>query len=93
MTSKAERAEFLRRTLTQASHEYHALDRPTMPDREYDALFRELQALEREHPELITPDSPTLRVGAEPVTSFAKHTHLVPMMSLDNAFDDAEVVA
>ena len=93
MTTKSARAEFLRRTLTQASHDYHALDRPTMQDREYDALFRELQQLERDHPELIAPDSPTLRVGAEPVTSVAKHTHLVPMMSLDNAFDDAEVVA
>ncbi len=62
-----------------------------MADREYDKLFRELQELEREHPELRTPDSPTMRVGAEPATIFAKHTHLVPMISLANAFNDDEV--
>ena len=61
-----ERAGQLRRTLEQASYDYFVLDRPTIPDREYDTLFRELQALEREHPELRTPDSPTMRVGAEP---------------------------
>jgi DNA ligase (NAD+) len=62
-----------------------------MADREYDKLFRELQELERSHPELRTPDSPTMRVGAEPATIFAKHTHLVPMISLANAFSDDEV--
>ncbi len=67
------------------------LDRPTIPDREYDTLFRELQELERAHPALRTPDSPTMRVGAEPATSFAKHSHLVPMISLANAFTDEEV--
>ncbi|MFI5311904.1 MAG: NAD-dependent DNA ligase LigA [Gemmatimonadales bacterium] len=87
----AKRAAALRRTLEQASYDYHVLDRPTMPDREYDALFRELQEIERAHPELRTPDSPTMRVGAEPVSTFAKHTHLVPMISLGNAFNDAEV--
>jgi DNA ligase (NAD+) len=87
----AERCAELRRTLEQASHDYYVLDRPTMPDREYDRLFRELQELERVHPELRTPDSPTMRVGAPPATSFAKHTHLVPMMSLANAFSDEEV--
>jgi len=91
--SGATRAAELRRTLERASYEYHVLDRPTMPDREYDALFRELQELERAHPDLRTPDSPTMRVGAEPVSGFAKHTHLVPMISLGNAFDDAEVDA
>ncbi len=87
----AERSAVLRRTLEQASHDYYVLDRPTIADREYDALFRELQGLERAHPELRTPDSPTMRVGAEPATTFAKHTHLVPMISLANAFDDQEV--
>jgi DNA ligase (NAD+) len=86
-----ERAAELRRTLEQASHDYYVLDRPTMPDREYDALFRELQELERAHPALRTADSPTMRVGAEPATSFAKHTHLVPMISLANAFSDEEI--
>ncbi|HEY2849155.1 MAG TPA: NAD-dependent DNA ligase LigA [Gemmatimonadaceae bacterium] len=88
---EAERAAELRRTLEQASHDYYVLDRPTLPDREYDALFRELQELERAHPELRTADSPTMRVGAEPATSFAKHTHLVPMISLANAFNDDEI--
>ena len=87
----ADRAAELRRTLEQASYDYHVLDRPTISDKEYDRLFRELQTIERAHPELRTPDSPTMRVGAEPATSFAKHTHLVPMISLDNAFSDEEV--
>ena len=77
--------------LEQASHDYHVLDRPTIPDHEYDALFRELQEIERTHPALRTNDSPTLRVGAEPASSFAKHAHLVPMISLGNAFTDDEV--
>ena len=87
----ADRAAHLRRTLEQASYDYYVLDRPTLPDREYDRLFRELQELERAHPDLRTPDSPTMRVGAEPATSFAKHSHLVPMISLANAFGDDEV--
>ena len=87
----AGRAGELRRTLEQASYDYYMLDRPKMAVREYDRLFRELQELERAHPELRTPDSPTMRVGAEPATSFAKHTHLVPMISLANAFSDDEV--
>lgn len=91
--SDTERAAQLRRTLAQASYDYYVRDRPTMPDREYDTLFRELQELERAHPELRTPDSPTMRVGAEPATSFAKHSHLVPMISLGNAFSDDEVAA
>jgi DNA ligase (NAD+) len=86
-----ERAAHLRHTLEQASHDYYVLDRPTLADREYDTLFRELQELERKHPELRTPDSPTMRVGAEPATTFAKHAHLVPMISLANAFTDDEV--
>jgi DNA ligase (NAD+) len=89
----ADRAAELRRTLQQASYDYHVLDRPAIADKEYDRLFRELQTIEREHPGLRTPDSPTMRVGAEPATSFAKHTHLVPMISLDNAFSDEEVDA
>ena len=95
MTGKAatRRAEELRTTLGAALHAYHVLDRPTMPDAEYDRLFRELQEIEREHPELRTADSPTRRVGAEPADGFAKHEHLVPMGSLANAFDDAEVDA
>lgn len=85
------RAAELRRTLEQASYDYYVRDRPTLADREYDTLFRELQALERAHAELRTADSPTMRVGAEPATAFAKHTHLVPMISLANAFSDDEI--
>jgi len=76
----AARAADLRRILTRAIHAYYVLDAPEMSDAEYDLLFRELQALEAEHPELRTADSPTLRVGAEPVTSLVKHTHLAPML-------------
>jgi DNA ligase (NAD+) len=85
------RAAELRALLHQASYEYYVLDRPVLSDAEYDRLFRELQAIEREHPELRTPDSPTQRVGAEPASALAKHTHLVPMISLGNAFTDEEL--
>ena len=87
------RAEELRVLLTRASYEYHVLDRPTMSDATYDQLFRELQDLEREHPGLFTPDSPTQRIGAPPVSSLTKFTHAVPMLSLGNAFSDDELAA
>jgi DNA ligase (NAD+) len=89
----AARAAELREQLTRASHEYYVLDRPTLSDAEYDQRFRELQALEAEHPELRTPDSPTMRVGAEPQSALAKHQHLVPMLSLGNAFNEEELTA
>ena len=89
----AARAAVLRDQLERASHEYYVLDRPSLSDREYDARFRELQALEAEYPELRTPDSPTMRVGAEPQSQFRKHSHLVPMISLGNAFTEAELAA
>ena len=89
----ARRAAQLRAQLDNASHEYYVLDRPTISDAEYDRLFRELQQLERDHPELQTTDSPTLRVGAAPLGSFPKHTHGVPMLSLANAFTDEELQA
>ena len=87
------RAAELRELLNRASHEYYVLDRPTLSDAEYDRRFRELQALEAEHPELRTPDSPTMRVGAEPQSALAKHQHLVPMLSLGNAFNEEELTA
>ena len=87
----AARAAELRRILERANHAYYILDKPEMSDAEYDRLFRELQALEEKHPELRTPDSPTLRVGGEPATAFGKHRHLVPMLSLANAFTEAEL--
>ena len=73
----AARAADLRQRIERASYEYYVLDRPTISDKEYDQLFRELQELERENPELRTADSPTLRVGAPPQSSLPKHTHLV----------------
>ena len=90
-TELAARALTLRRQIEQANYDYHVLDRPTISDREYDRLFRELRELEEEHPTLRTDDSPTLRVGAEPHTQLVKHTHLVPMLSLGNAFNDEEL--
>jgi len=86
--SASARAAELRSTLDRASYEYYILDQPTLSDAAYDALFRELQAIEAEHPELRTPDSPTQRVGAEPRSALPKHRHLVSMLSLGNAFDN-----
>src|SRR5467141_3073716 len=82
------RAAELRVLLTRASHEYYVLDRPTITDAEYDKSFRELQGIERDFPECLTPDSPTLRIGAEVQSQLAKHEHLRPMLSLNNAFND-----
>lgn len=87
----ARRAAELRRQLTDANHRYYVLDDPDIPDAEYDRLLRELKEIERDHPELATPDSPTLRVGAEPSERFEKVRHLAPMFSLDNAFDADEL--
>jgi DNA ligase (NAD+) len=91
VTAPAARAAELRRILNRAIHAYYVLDAPEMSDAEYDRLYRELQALEAAHPALRTPDSPTLRVGAEPATQLAKHRHLAPMLSLANAFSAEEL--
>lgn len=93
MTAAERRAAELRRLLNRASHAYYVLDAPDLSDAEYDKLFRELQAIEQEHPALRTPDSPTQRVGTEPAAQFTKHQHLVPMLSLANAFSDEELTA
>ena len=93
MTDPAARAATLRQILERAARAYYVDDRPEMSDAEYDRLFQELEALEAEHPELRTPDSPTQRVGSQPSAAFKKHRHLVPMLSLDNAFDSAELTA
>lgn len=87
----AQRAAELRHTLEAASHEYYVLDAPRLADAEYDRLLRELKAIEEQHPELQTPDSPTQRVGAEPSGQFQKVRHIAPMLSLDNAFNDLEL--
>ena len=92
MTDAAARAAELRRILERANHAYYVLDRPEMSDAEYDRIFQELLELERTHAELRTPDSPTRRIGAEPSPAFQKHRHLVPMLSLANAFSEAELV-
>jgi len=93
LAEESARAAALREQLERANHEYYVLDRPTLSDREYDAMFRELQGLERAHPELRSDDSPTLRIGAEPASQLAKHQHLVPMLSLGNAFNAEELEA
>ena len=87
----AARAATLREQIERAIHEYYVLDRPTLSDLAYDKLFRELQQLETEHPTLRTADSPTLRVGIEPQSKLVKHQHLVPMLSLGNAFNAEEL--
>lgn len=89
----AARAQSLREQLQAHNHSYYVLDAPQIPDAEYDALFRELQALEEQFPELLTVDSPTQRVGAKPLSGFAEVRHAAPMLSLNNAFELAEVQA
>ncbi|HEY3983075.1 NAD-dependent DNA ligase LigA [Cedecea sp.] len=83
----------LRTTLRHHEYLYHVQDSPEIPDAEYDRLMRELRALEEAHPELITQDSPTQRVGAAPLSEFTQVRHEVPMLSLDNVFDEASYLA
>ncbi|EMM0380885.1 NAD-dependent DNA ligase LigA [Pluralibacter gergoviae] len=83
----------LRTTLRHHEYLYHVMDAPEVPDAEYDRLMRELRALEEAHPELVTPDSPTQRVGASPLTAFSQVRHEVPMLSLDNVFDEESFLA
>jgi DNA ligase (NAD+) len=87
----AERVAELRRLIEEHNYRYYVLDQPTIPDAEYDRLFRELQELEERYPELRAPDSPTHRVGAPPSKEFRPHQHLAPMLSLENAFDEGEL--
>jgi DNA ligase (NAD+) len=88
------RAEQLRKEIAENNRRYHELDDPVISDAEFDELVRELRSIEEEHPELITPDSPTQKVGGAPqVTLFAPVEHGVPMMSLDNAFEESELRA
>ena len=86
MTTPAQHIRQLTDLLNRYAYEYYTLDAPSVPDAEYDKLFRELEALERNHPELKLPDSPTQRVGGEPLAGFAEVRHEVPMLSLTNAF-------
>ncbi|MDA1188458.1 MAG: NAD-dependent DNA ligase LigA, partial [Chloroflexi bacterium] len=96
MTGEKDIEEQLRRLRDELhghNHAYHVLDQPTVSDAEYDALMRELRALEEAHPELVTPDSPSQRVGAPAAEQFAQVQHEVPLLSLGNAFDDDEFMA
>lgn len=85
------RVQELRDTVNDHNYRYYVLDDPQVPDAEYDRLFRELQSLEADYPELVTPDSPTQRVGATGETSFEEVVHRLPMLSLDNAFSEEEL--
>lgn len=86
-----DRVNALRRDIDHHNHCYHALDDPQIPDAEYDRLMRELQSLEEAHPDLVTADSPTQRVGAEPVAAFGTVEHVLPMLSLGNAFSEQDL--
>jgi len=83
----------LRQTLNRYNHEYYVLDAPSVPDAEYDRQFKALQQLEAEHPDLLTPDSPTLRVGGAALPAFQQVRHTIPMLSLNNGFEDDDVQA
>jgi DNA ligase (NAD+) len=85
------RVQALCEILENHNYRYYVLDQPSVSDAEYDGLFRELQAFEAQHPELLSPDSPTQRVGTTPSNAFAPVTHRAPMLSLNNAFADADV--
>lgn len=87
-----ERVEELRKSLNQYGYEYYVLDRPSVPDSEYDRLMNELIQIETDYPELRTPDSPTQRVGGAPLDAFVKVTHDTPMLSLGNVFSKEELV-
>ena len=89
----AQAAARLRAEIEQHNVRYYVYDDPSISDAEYDRLMSELQALEAEHPELVTPESPTQRVGAAPVSAFGSVRHVVPMLSLGNAFDEEDVTA
>src|SRR5712692_8823586 len=93
MKDPATEIQTLREEIRRHEHLYYVLDQPEITDAEYDALVRRLEALEREHPELITPDSPTQRVGGKPREGFVKVPHSAPMLSLDNALNEDELRA
>jgi DNA ligase (NAD+) len=88
-----QRARKLREEIVRHDYLYYVQDAPEVPDSEYDRLFRELQELESTHPELLNPESPTQRVGGQPAKEFASITHRVPMLSLNNAFEEEEAAA
>ncbi|WP_312243280.1 NAD-dependent DNA ligase LigA [Stutzerimonas nitrititolerans] len=87
----AERIAELRSEIDAHNYRYYVLDEPSVPDAEYDRLFKELRAMETEHPELVTPESPTQRVGGEALAAFGQVRHEVPMLSLGNAFEEQDL--
>ena len=87
------RAAWLHTELHRHAHAYYVLDNPSIPDAEYDAMFKELQSLEAAHPELITQDSPTQRVGGAPLPEFSQVSHDVPMLSINNGFAEEDILA
>lgn len=89
----SDQAATLRERIDHHNYRYYVLDDPEVPDAEYDRMFRELQALEEKYPALVSSDSPTQRVGATPLSAFDEVQHMIPMLSLGNAFDDDEVLA
>ena len=89
--ARAKKIEKLREELRRHEHLYYVLDAPEISDAEYDALMNELKKLEAAHPELVTPDSPTQRVGGKPAEGFKKAQHSRPMLSLDNAYNAEEL--
>jgi DNA ligase (NAD+) len=93
MPEVQERIAILREQINRHNYSYYVLDAPDVPDAEYDRLLRELSKLETSFPQFISTDSPTQRVGAKPLTSFKQVRHAVPMLSLDNAFDEDEMLA
>ena len=93
MSQPLEEITQLRAALDEANYRYYVLDEPTLTDADYDRKFQRLQQLETEHPELVTPDSPTQRVGAAPADGFPSVAHAIPMLSLDNAFSRDDIFA
>src|SRR5690348_13518088 len=88
-----QRVDELRVAIDRANYEYYVLDAPSLSDAEYDALMNELKAVEAEHPELVTAESPTQRVGTTPQAGFAEVRHPRPMLSLSNVYSEAELQA
>src|SRR5712692_1935901 len=91
MSSPAKRAAELRKLIDHHNYKYYVEDKPEISDREFDKLLEELKQIEAEHPELVIPESPTQRVGGEPIGEFAQVTHRTPMLSIDNTYSSDEL--
>ena len=91
LTTPADRVNELRAEIDRHNHLYYVEAAPVISDREFDRLLQELMDLEAEHPELATPDSPTQRVGGAPIEGFRKVAHKVPMLSIENSYDEADL--